>query len=99
MDPVGILEVRGPGMTRHYALQGTPVSLGRAADNAVVLDDASVSRYHARIEWVEAQPYVTDLGSANGTIVNDVTLDPNVPHRLVCANRCRSARSRLPRRG
>jgi ABC-type multidrug transport system ATPase subunit/pSer/pThr/pTyr-binding forkhead associated (FHA) protein len=83
MDPAGVLEVRDPGVTRHYALSGDPVSLGRAASNAVVLDDASVSRYHARIEWVEAQPYVTDLGSANGTIVNDVTLDPNVPHRLM----------------
>jgi ABC-type multidrug transport system ATPase subunit/pSer/pThr/pTyr-binding forkhead associated (FHA) protein len=83
MDPTGILEVRGAGLARYYALSGDPVSLGRAADNAVVLDDASVSRYHARIEWVEAQPYVTDLGSANGTIVNTVTLDPDVPHRLM----------------
>jgi ABC-type multidrug transport system ATPase subunit/pSer/pThr/pTyr-binding forkhead associated (FHA) protein len=83
MDPVGILEVRGPGVTRHYVLNGDPVSLGRAAGNAVVLDDASVSRYHARIEWVEAHPYVADLGSANGTIVNNVTLEPDIPHRLM----------------
>ena len=27
----------------------------------------SVSRHHARIEWVESGPQVTDLGSANGT--------------------------------
>ena len=83
MAPVAILEVRGPGTARAYALSGRPVSLGRAADNAVVLDDASVSRYHARIEWMEAQPHVTDLGSANGTIINDVTVEPNLPHRLV----------------
>jgi ABC-type multidrug transport system ATPase subunit/pSer/pThr/pTyr-binding forkhead associated (FHA) protein len=83
MDPAGILEVRGPGVTRFYALGGDPVSLGRAAGNAVVLDDASVSRHHARIEWVGAQPYAIDLGSANGTIVNNVTLEPDVPHRLM----------------
>lgn len=83
MDPVGILEVRGPGTTREYALNGRPVSLGRAADNAVVLDDASVSRNHARIEWVKSQPHVTDLGSANETIINDTTAVPNVPHPLV----------------
>ncbi len=83
MDTAGILEVRGPGTTRQYALGGGPVSLGRAADNAVVLDDASVSRHHARIEWVQSQPHVTDLGSANETIVNNATLVPNVPHRLM----------------
>jgi len=87
MAPVGILEVRGPGGTQAYVLNGRPVSLGRAADNAVVLDDASVSRYHARIEWVESQPYVTDLGSANGTAINDETVDPNVPHRLMPGDR------------
>jgi len=32
---------------------------------------------------MEAQPHVTDLGSANGTIINDVTVEPNLPHRLV----------------
>jgi ABC-type multidrug transport system ATPase subunit/pSer/pThr/pTyr-binding forkhead associated (FHA) protein len=83
MAAVGTLEVRGPGTARAYVLSGRPVSLGRAADNAVVLDDASVSRYHARIEWVESQPHVTDLGSANGIAINDVTIDPNVPHRLL----------------
>ena len=79
MASVGILEVRGPGTTRQYVLNGQPISLGRAAGNAVMLDDASVSRFHARIEWIESQPHVTDLGSANSTIVNDVAVDPNVP--------------------
>ena len=83
MAPVGILEVRGPGTTRAYVLNGDPVSVGRAADNAVVLDDASVSRHHARIEWVASEPHVSDLGSANGTTINDETVPPNVPHRLV----------------
>ena len=82
MASVGILEVRGPGSTREYVLNGQPVALGRVADNDVVLDDASVSRYHACIEWVESQPHVTDLGSANGTLVNNATVEPNVPYRL-----------------
>ncbi len=82
MDPVGILEVKSQGMTRQYVLNGSPVSLGRSAENAVVLDDASVSRNHARIEWLESRPHVTDLGSANETIVNGTALVPNVPQRL-----------------
>jgi ABC-type multidrug transport system ATPase subunit/pSer/pThr/pTyr-binding forkhead associated (FHA) protein len=82
MAPAGVLVVQGPGMTREYVLSGRPVSLGRAADNAVVLDDKSVSRYHARIEWVESQPQVTDLGSANGTLVNEAPVVPNVAQGL-----------------
>jgi len=83
MDLAGILKVHGPGTTQDYVLNGRPVSLGRAADNDVILDDASVSRYHARIDWVESQPHVTDLGSANGTIINNATIVPNVPLRLM----------------
>jgi ABC-type multidrug transport system ATPase subunit/pSer/pThr/pTyr-binding forkhead associated (FHA) protein len=83
MDPMGSLEVRGPGTKREYVLNGEPVSLGRAADNVVVLDDASVSRYHARIEWVDSLPHVTDLGSANETIIDGAPLVPNVPQPLV----------------
>jgi ABC-type multidrug transport system ATPase subunit/pSer/pThr/pTyr-binding forkhead associated (FHA) protein len=82
MDPMGILQVRYMGTTRHYALDGRPVALGRGADNAIVLEDASVSRHHARIEWLESQVHLTDLGSANGTLVNDETLAPNLPYPL-----------------
>ncbi len=82
MDSVGVLEVRCRGAFREYLLCGHLISLGRAADNAVALDDASASRHHAHIEWVERQPYLTDLGSVNGTVVNGTRLEPNVPVRL-----------------
>jgi ABC-type multidrug transport system ATPase subunit/pSer/pThr/pTyr-binding forkhead associated (FHA) protein len=82
MVPAGMLEVQGPATKQVYALSGNPVALGRAADNDVILDDASVSRYHARIEWVESQPLVTDLGSANGTVINNAKVASNVPQRL-----------------
>ena len=78
MASVGMLEVRGPGTKREYLLNGQPVSLGRSADNAVVLDDASVSCLHARIEWLGPEPLVTDLGSANATLVNGTMAEPHV---------------------
>ena len=95
MAVVGLLEVRGPGTVREYLLNGQPVSLGRSADNAVMLDDASVSRHHARIEWIEAQPRVTDLGSANCTLVNDVALEPNVPYSLTPGDQVQIVEFRL----
>ena len=83
MEPAAILEVQGFGATREYLLSGCPVLLGRAEDNTIVLDDASVSRHHVRIEWLEGHPHLTDLGSANGTLINGAAVAANAPKRLV----------------
>jgi hypothetical protein len=45
--------------------------IGRERDNDVVLTDPRVSRYHTLIELVNGQWLIQDLGSANGTLVND----------------------------
>jgi len=46
--------------------------LGRMPEASVWLDSASVSRRHARITVSEAGTSLEDLGSKNGTFVNDV---------------------------
>ncbi|NUO48244.1 MAG: sigma 54-interacting transcriptional regulator [Polyangiaceae bacterium] len=51
---------------------------GRAKDCEVSIDDASVSRRHARLTF-GAVWTVEDLGSSNGTRVAGTTLRPNVP--------------------
>jgi pSer/pThr/pTyr-binding forkhead associated (FHA) protein len=61
--------------------------MGRAADTAVVLEDSKVSRHHARIEWVDAQPHLIDLGSANGSAVNDAAITPHVQHPVQYGDR------------
>ncbi|WP_239015422.1 FHA domain-containing protein [Archangium violaceum] len=48
--------------------------MGRTADNDVVLQDAGVSRKHVRISDRLGRFYVQDLGSSNGTLVNDKPL-------------------------
>ncbi len=51
------------------------VSFGRASDNSVSFaDDANVSRYHAEIEKRGDDLWLIDLGSSNGTTVNDAPL-------------------------
>ena len=57
---------------RHVNLTSGPVTLGRDDQSSVTLDDVAVSRHHAKIEQVGDQYVVTDLGSRNGTYVNDV---------------------------
>lgn len=44
-------------------------TIGRSRDNAVVLHDASLSRFHARIDVEEGGASLLDLGSRNGTFV------------------------------
>ena len=50
---------------------------------------ASVSREHAEIEWLEDRPVVRDLGSRNGTFVNEKRLEPLVSVPLEPGHRIR----------
>jgi diguanylate cyclase (GGDEF)-like protein len=62
----------GPSMGRRYPLSPTaPVVIGRGSDSAIHIDDHSVSRKHARIEPRLQGHVAVDLGSTNGTYVND----------------------------
>src|SRR5437588_7079133 len=57
--------------------------IGRSADNHFVIQDPQASSHHAEIRS-DAQGYVlTDLGSTNGTFVNEQRLSPRVPRLLI----------------
>ncbi|MEU6219355.1 FHA domain-containing protein [Streptomyces sp. NPDC047022] len=61
-------------------LTGPVTSLGRGADNDVVLSDGSVSRRHARIVRTESGFRIEDLDSFNGTSVAGADLHGGVAH-------------------
>lgn len=46
------------------------LTLGRATNNHVCIDDQSVSSHHARIFTYFCVSYIEDLNSTNGTYVN-----------------------------
>jgi DNA-binding SARP family transcriptional activator len=52
-----------------YPLRGAATRIGRLPDNDIVLDDATVSRYHAVIVDTGNSIVITDLRSANGVHV------------------------------
>ncbi len=61
--------------TREVLLDSGVVTIGRALDNSISLeDDSNVSRYHAEIEKRIDGFWVADLGSSNGTTVNDFSV-------------------------
>jgi pSer/pThr/pTyr-binding forkhead associated (FHA) protein len=60
------------------ALQ-TSVTLGRAPDNHIALSDVHVSSYHARLDRRDGEWWLSDMGSRNGTRLNDVPIGKPAP--------------------
>ena len=62
----------GPGDVSAYdvAEPGHVITIGRGADNSIVLDDRKVSRSHARLTVSPDHIRVEDLGSGNGTHID-----------------------------
>ena len=57
--------------TRRIALEDGENAIGRDPASTVQLDAAGVSRRHARILITSSDAVIVDLGSTNGTMVND----------------------------
>ena len=55
---------------RHVPLARPVVTLGRALDNDVVIDDGRVSRHHAQLRLRSERYVIYDTGSSGGTAVN-----------------------------
>ncbi|MGM8872528.1 FHA domain-containing protein [Psychrobacter sp. 2Y5] len=53
------------------------LSVGRGSDNDVVLGSKAVSRNHAVLSVLNAELYVKDLDSSNGTFVNEQRIEAN----------------------
>jgi pSer/pThr/pTyr-binding forkhead associated (FHA) protein len=70
LDRMGLYITAGPGVGRSFSL-GEATRIGRGAGNEVRLFDPEVSREHAAIYRYDQGFAVNDLGSANGTFVND----------------------------
>lgn len=64
--------VPGDGLERVHEFDGTGLTIGRAADNDLVIPDSRVSRHHARIAGRRGTLVYADLGSTNGSRVNGV---------------------------
>jgi hypothetical protein len=68
-------ETRPDGTTRTIIFDGRPLTIGRAPDNVLVVRDGRASRHHARIDGRRGTLILSDLGSTNGSFVNDRRVD------------------------
>ncbi|MFT7677304.1 MAG: transcriptional regulator with GAF, ATPase, and Fis domain [Planctomycetota bacterium] len=63
------------GVRTPVELASPVIAIGRALDNDIRLASTKVSRHHSRIETTDGEPWLIDLGSANGTRVNGQRVD------------------------
>lgn len=61
-----------------WSLRAGVNTFGRKADNDVVISDPYVSGRHGVIEVGDDGVFLTDIGSTNGTMLNDAKLAPNM---------------------
>jgi pSer/pThr/pTyr-binding forkhead associated (FHA) protein len=80
-DTVRLRVLNGPCAERIFSATGSRIRIGRGDPPAVTVDidlgecelgsPAMVSRLHAELIWIDGKLNVVDLGSRNGTWVND----------------------------
>jgi DNA-binding response OmpR family regulator len=68
--------LNGPDTGREYELRKEIITVGRANDSDIVLQDPYASRHHAQIRRIDSAYQVHDLGSKNGVYVDG----KRVPH-------------------
>jgi predicted component of type VI protein secretion system len=81
------------GRHQTIALDRPLLRIGRAADNDLVIDEPSVSSYHARVTVDAAGISLLDIGSRNGTEVDGRRIDAAT--LLAAESQIRIGRARL----
>ena len=77
--PAQLLDIGGHAGTsgQAFALEPGCTTIGRDANNSIVLRDDTISSEHALIENCDGRYWLQDLRSTNGTCLADKRLDPD----------------------
>jgi pSer/pThr/pTyr-binding forkhead associated (FHA) protein len=74
IDSAVVIDLDSDSTRTPFNLDG-PTPIGRSPENGLVLDDTTVSTFHARL-WPQGDHwFIEDLTSRNGTFVNGRRLD------------------------
>jgi phage tail-like protein len=76
------LQIKEPEGEREITLEHGTTRIGREPVNEIQLNYGKVSRRHAELDCTEAALMITDVESANGTLVNGERIIPKVPVSL-----------------
>ncbi|MEY4365746.1 MAG: hypothetical protein RLZZ305_1090 [Actinomycetota bacterium] len=73
-----LVERGGDGEGDWFSLRTQVTTIGRHPESDIVLDDITVSRRHSEVRLVDGRYVVSDVGSLNGTYVNQERVDSRV---------------------
>ncbi len=77
-----LIMIRGNPQGHRFFLNQKEMLIGREPTAEICISDQGISRRHAQITKEHEVVYLTDLGSSNGSFVNNRRLDPNEKVRL-----------------
>ena len=90
-----IVVIYGPEIGRRVALGMAAFEIGRSSKTELFIDQESISRHHARITFDGEGYLITDLGSTNGTFVNDAPVTARHESKLRDGDQIQIGRSIL----
>jgi len=65
-------------IVQEYPLDSEETTIGRKPNNTIEIDNLSVSSLHARVLQIGNKTILEDMGSTNGTLVNNKTIRKHV---------------------
>jgi phage tail-like protein len=77
-----LFRITGPDSSQVFPIPLGKTTIGREKSREIVLAHPLVSRLHAQLICSEQECQITDLGSANGTLVGENVLTAQVPYVL-----------------
>ncbi len=79
--PAVMIQIYGEGLGRRFELGSAQVDIGRSDECDVAVEMETISRQHCRVVARDGAHVVEDVGSTNGTLVNECPV--TLPRRLV----------------
>lgn len=84
-----VLSVTHDGQSRTFRFETEVITLGRAPECVIALDDIALSRTHCQFERLGSALYVRDLNSRNGTMLHGERVKRSrldVSDEVICGN-------------
>jgi len=66
-------------LCEYVLVEGSTATIGRSSNNDIQISEQHVSRQHAVVNYRDGIFMITDLGSSNGTYVNEKRIDEPFP--------------------